>query len=202
MPKELSFFNCWKNWKLIHIMTTSRCKPERNLKLSISRETVISKLLVLYFNTESTKLHLVNPQLTKINKCQLQSTTMKQTLEGIISYELVVIHKCLLYACIITVAYICSTQYLEVVIFWMSKLLTKWLWPLNIKYLIHSMTSSRTYNVFRTMKILGTQWQSKVKKYLPSFTEWEKKIQHLNTLRTAFILPWPTKQIACPQTSF
>lgn len=39
---------------------------------------------------------------------------MKQRLEGIISYELVVIHKCLLYACIITVAYICSTQYLEV----------------------------------------------------------------------------------------
>lgn len=100
---------------------------------------------------------------------------MKQRLEGIISYELVVIHKCLLYACIITVAYICSTQYLEVVIFWMSKLLTKWLWPLNIKYLIHSTTTSRPYNVLRTMKILGTQWQSKVKKYLPSFTERGKK---------------------------
>lgn len=93
---------------------------------------------------------------------------MKQRLEGIISYELVVIHKCLLYACIITVAYICSTQYLEVVIFFNEMTMT-------LKYLIHSTTTSRPYNVLRTMKILGTQWQSKVKKYLPSFTEWEKK---------------------------
>ena len=93
---------------------------------------------------------------------------MKQRLEGIISYELVVIHKCLLYACIITVAYICSTQYLEVVIFFNEMTMT-------LKYLIHSTTTSRPYNVLRTMKILGTQWQSKVKKYLPSFTEWEKQ---------------------------
>lgn len=46
---------------------------------------------------------------------------------------------------------------------------------MTLKYLIHSTTTSRPYNVLRTMKILGTQWQSKVKKYLPSFTEWEKK---------------------------
>lgn len=46
-------------------MTTSECKPERNLKLSISRETVIQQAFSTVFQHRINKTALGQPSVNK-----------------------------------------------------------------------------------------------------------------------------------------